>query len=150
MNIVEKSTGARDQRKFQRIKIPLTVEFTLRKENQKEGRDVSSSFKGRMEDISEEGLGLSTSTLQYTNNENVLEDTKNFLNRESLLKSRITVTIPLGKKKIVINGEVRRAELITIRNRPYQFITIGAVIEKMDKSDFELLKSCTGKIFKTE
>ena len=140
----------KDQRQFQRIKIPLTVEFTLQKENQKEGKDVSSPFKGRMEDISEGGLGLSTSTLQYTNNENILQDIKDFLNRDSLLKSHITITVPLYKKKIVINGEIKRAELITIRNKPYKFITIGAVIEKMDKSDIELLRNHTGKIFKTE
>lgn len=140
-----------ERRKFQRIKAPLSVEFVIRKKSVKDGKEqVSTPFQGKMEDISAGGLSLSTTTLQYTNSEDTMRDISHFLREEVLRDSKITVNIPIDERKITLNGEVKRTELVAIKNRSYNFITIGAIIDKIESSDLNILQKYTEATFKKD
>jgi|GEM_PF-2067241 c-di-GMP-binding flagellar brake protein YcgR len=140
-----------ERRKFQRIKAPLSLEFVIREKSLKDGQEqVSTPFQGKMEDISAGGLSLSTTTLQYTNSEDIIRDISHFLKEEVLLDSKITINIPVDERKITLNGEIKRTELIAIRNKSYNFITIGAIIDEIKSSDLDILQKYTEATFKKD
>lgn len=140
-----------EKRKFQRIKAPLSVEFIIREKSLKDGQEqVSTPFQGKMEDISAGGLSLSTTTLQYTNSEDIIRDISHFLREEVLRDSKITINIQIDERKITLNGEIKRTELITIRNKSYNFITIGAIIDTIKSSDLDILQKHTEATFKKD
>lgn len=93
---------------------------------------------GKIGDVSEGGLSLNTTTLQYIDREDIFEDISNFLNKDVLINSKITIKIHMLNREI--DGEIRRVECIPIKNKPYNFITIGVALEKLEKIDFEILK----------
>lgn len=130
---------SKERRKFQRINAPLSVEFVVKSKSSKDGNEKASGiFMGKIGDLSEGGLSLNTTTLQYMNREDIFEDISNFLNTDVLINSKISIKIPILNKEI--DGEIKRAECIPIKNKPYNFITIGVAFEKLEKVDFEFLK----------